>query len=87
MPEDLMSPKPPRWTDVLLTIWIVVVGLIYFGGYFVPAFGVLTGAGAAFYALMVLISALVIARRYLHRSLIEETKKTNPQHPHTNKRK
>lgn len=63
-----MSDKPPAWTEVLLTLWVVVVGVFYFGGYFVPAIGRLTWLGSLFYAGMVLLSALVLALRYLHRS-------------------
>jgi hypothetical protein len=64
----MIEEKPSRIADVLLTLWIVTVGVIYFGGYFLPALGGLTGAGAAFYALMLLISAILVARRFLHRS-------------------
>ncbi len=57
----------PRWADALLTVWVVLVGVLYFGGYFVPAIGAFTGDGAAFYAVLVLGAALLIARRYLRR--------------------
>lgn len=60
--------KPPLWADILLTVWVLVVGVIYFGGYFVPAIGALTPNASAFYALMVLVSVLVLALRYLRRS-------------------
>lgn len=63
-----MSEKPPFWTDCFLILWVIVVGVTYFGGYFVPAIGALTGNFAAFYAGMVLVSAIVLARRFLQRS-------------------
>ncbi len=61
-----MNEKPAGWADALLTLWVVVVGVIYFGGLFVPAIGALTGNFAAFYALLVLVSALALAQKFLH---------------------
>jgi hypothetical protein len=72
----------PRAADALLTVWIVTVGVIYFGGYFLPALGSLTGAGAAFYAAMLLVSAIVVARRFLHRSSTGKSGKAGQSPPH-----
>jgi hypothetical protein len=63
-----MTEKPPVWADLLLTIWIAVVGVIYFGAYFVPeAIGPWTGPASRFYALMLLVAAAVCALRLLAR--------------------
>lgn len=64
-----MTEKPPPWADGLLTLWVLVVAVFYFGGYFLPAqIGVYTQAGSAFYALMLLASAAAMAWSYLHRA-------------------
>ncbi len=64
-----MTGKPPLWADGLLTLWVLVVTVFYFGGCFLPAqVGVYTQAGAAFYALMLLISAGTLAWKHLHRA-------------------
>lgn len=64
-----MNGKPPLWADGLLTLWVLVVAVFSFGGYFLPAqIGVYTQAGAAFYALMLLLSAGTLAWNYLHRA-------------------
>jgi hypothetical protein len=60
-----MSEKPHFAADLLLALWVFLVGLIYFGGFFIPALGALTQRASAFYALMVLVSALAAAQRYL----------------------
>ena len=31
-----MTEKPPLWADLLLTLWVLVVAVIFFGVYFVP---------------------------------------------------
>ena len=82
-----MTEKPPLWADLLLTLWVVVVAVFYFGGYFLPAqIGVYTQLGAAFYALMLLVSAGMLAWNYLHRTdtKSDDTKKdkTNPPKGH-----
>lgn len=61
-----MDKRPTGWADALLTLWVAVVGVVYFGGLFVPAIGALTGNFAAFYAVMVLVGALAVARKFLH---------------------
>lgn len=64
-----MTEKPPVWADWLLTLWVVVVGVFYFGGYFLPgAIGRYTASAAAFYALMLLVSAAYGAFQYLNHS-------------------
>ena len=60
-----MNEQPNGWADALLTAWVIVVGVVYLGGLFVPAIGALTGSFAAFYAAMVLLGALALARRFL----------------------
>ncbi len=77
-----MTGKPPLWADGLLTLWVLVVAVFYFGGYFLPAqIGVYTQAGAAFYALMLLISAGTLAWSYLHRA---ETNNEDTEKDETN---
>ncbi len=63
-----MSPKPSAWADLLLTFWVLLVAALYFGGYFFPGIGAWTGSASAFYAFMLLISAVILARRYLERT-------------------
>ncbi len=60
-----MPTKPPLWADILLTLWVIVVGVFYFGGFFFPAIGGRTAVGAAFYALMIFVSVLTLALRFL----------------------
>ena len=71
-----MTEKPPLWADLLLTVWVLVVAVFYFGGYFLPALiGVYTPLGGAFYALMLLVAAGTLAWRYLHRADTEDAEK------------
>ncbi len=64
-----MTKKPPLWGDLLLTMWVLVVAVFYFGGYFLPArIGAYIQLGAALYALMLLVSAGTLAWNYLHRT-------------------
>lgn len=60
-----MPTKPPLWADILLTLWVIVVGVFYVGGFFFPAIGGRTAVGAAFYAVMIFVSALTLALRFL----------------------
>ena len=70
-----MTDKPPLWADVLLTLWVIVVAVFFFGGYFFPTqIGVYTQLGAAFYALMLLASVGTLAWNYLHRESAAEDK-------------
>lgn len=63
-----MTEKPPVWADLLLTLWVVVVALFYFGGYFLPSeIGAYTDRGAKVYALMALVSGGILAARFLGR--------------------
>ncbi len=74
-----MTNKTANWADILLTLWVVVVAVFFFGGYFFPAqIGLYTQAGAGFYALMLLASVGTLAWNYLHRedADIAETIKT-----------
>lgn len=83
-----MTGKPPLWADILLTLWVIVVAVFYFGGYFLPAqIGVYTQAGAGFYALMLLLSAGTLAWNYLHRAEADDdTKSDDAKKDKTNRR-
>ena len=75
-----MIEKPPLWADLLLTLWVIVVAVFFFGGYFLPAqIGVYTQAGAAFYALMLLVSVCTLAWNYLHRPGAGKTQPLPPK--------
>jgi len=77
-----LTEKPPLWADALLTLWVLVVAVFYFGGYFLPdQIGVYTQAGSAFYALMLLIAAGTLAWNYLHRP---DADKNNTKNDKTN---
>ena len=63
-----MTDKLPPWADWLLTVWIVAVGVFYFGGYFFPVLiGRYTAAASALYALMLLAAVGALAVRFLRR--------------------
>jgi hypothetical protein len=63
------AEKTPGWADWLLTAWVLVVGVFYFGGYFLPsAIGRYTVSASALYALMLLISAGFGAFQYLSKN-------------------
>ncbi len=75
-----MTEKPPAWADLLLTLWVIVVALFYFGGYFLPAeIGAYTEQGAKVYALMALVSGGILAARFLGR---KEEKIEDEGHAH-----
>ncbi len=64
-----MNDKPPLWADWLLTVWVIVVGVFYFGGTLLPGqIGRYTAAASAIYALLLLVSAGAMAVRYLSQS-------------------
>ncbi len=64
-----MSEKPAKWADWLLAVWVLAVGVFYFGGTFLPEqIGRYTAAAAAIYALLLLVSAGTLAFRYLGQS-------------------
>ena len=70
-----MTEKPSPWADWLLTFWVIAVALFYFGGYFLPAqIGRYTASASALYALMLLLSALVLALRFLRRADMKNNK-------------
>jgi len=70
-----MTDKPPLWADLLLTLWVIFVGVFFFGGYFLPRqIGIYTQAGAGIYALMLLVSAGALAWNYLHRADAQKSK-------------
>ncbi len=61
--------EPPAWADWLLALWVLAVGVFYFGGYFLPGLiGRYTVSASALYALMLLISAGFGAWRYFSKS-------------------
>ena len=63
-----MTEKPPFWADVLLTLWVIIVAVFFFGGYFLPAqIGSYTQAGSALYALMLLVAVGMLAWKFLRR--------------------
>jgi len=64
-----LSEKPPVWADWLLTFWVIVVGVFYFGGTFFPEqIGRYTASASAIYAVLLLVSAGTLALRYLSQS-------------------
>lgn len=64
-----MSGKPPVWADWLLTVWVIAVGVFYFGGTFLlDQIGRYTAAASALYALLLLVSVGTMAFRYLGQS-------------------
>lgn len=63
--------ETPFWADALLTLWVAAVAAFYFGGYFVPAVGAWTQAGAGLYALMLLGAAGTLALRFARRAETE----------------
>ena len=68
-----MTEKPPVWADWLLTLWVVAVGVFYFGGTFLPEqIGRYTAAASAIYALLLLVSVGAMALRYLGHSKIRK---------------
>jgi len=70
-----MTEKLPAWADWLLTIWVIAVGVFYFGGTFLPEqIGRYTASASALYALMLLVSAGTFALRYLSRSKNKDSK-------------
>jgi len=60
-----MPKKPPVIVDLLVTVWIAFVAVMYYGGYVSPAIGAFTGVAGTVYALVLLVAVVVIARRYM----------------------
>ena len=54
-----------RWADVLTSLWILFVGVIYFGGFFVPVLGALTMTASKGYAMVLLIAVTTALTRRL----------------------
>jgi len=55
--------------DVVLALWCVYVGVVFYGGYLNPAaLGFQAGSGIAVYAALVIVSAVVLAIRYLRQT-------------------
>ncbi len=64
-----MSEKPPVWADWLLVLWVLAVGVFYFGGTLLPEqIGRYTASASAIYALLLLVSVGTMALRYLNQS-------------------
>ena len=62
-----MTEKPPLWADLLLTIWVGVVAVIFFGVFIDPRIGLWTDTASAVYVALVLVAAVVLAVKYLRR--------------------
>lgn len=59
--------KIPLGADLLLTAWVVVVAIIFFGPLFVPMIGLWTTGASLLYLLMIVASAAIIALRFVRR--------------------
>lgn len=60
-----MSQKPPLWLDLIVTAWIGLVAVVYYGGYWWPArIGIITAQFIPVYAAMLLLSVCIAALRY-----------------------
>jgi hypothetical protein len=53
--------------DIIATVWIVWIGIVYYGGYWSTEIGSWTRASIAIYAAVLLIAAIAAAARYLKR--------------------
>ncbi len=62
-----MTEKPPLGADLLLTLWVLLVAVVFFGPAFVPALGLWTDTASAFYVLLVLAAAVALAIKHLRR--------------------
>jgi membrane protein implicated in regulation of membrane protease activity len=62
-----MMQKPSSWADLLLTIWIAVIAVIFFGPMFVPAIGLWTASAGLLSLLMIMAVAVTLALRLVHR--------------------
>ncbi|BDI31258.1 hypothetical protein CCAX7_33090 [Capsulimonas corticalis] len=61
-----MKTSIPLAADIALTVWVVTVAVVYFGGYFAPnSIGIWTGHAIVVYALMLLASVGVLATKFL----------------------
>jgi len=72
-----MTSKPSIIVDLLVAAWVVFVAVIYYGGYFSPAIGVLTGVGSSVYGVVLLLAVIAVARVYLRGSKTDDIDKTD----------
>lgn len=63
-----METDTEKWADWLLCVWIGVVGVCFFGVAFWPALGNSMQKASVFYAVMVLVSAVTLALKFLRRA-------------------
>ncbi|HEX5324104.1 MAG TPA: hypothetical protein VFW40_09980 [Capsulimonadaceae bacterium] len=56
-----------RFADILLTLWILFVAVVYFGGSFSPAIGASTQQMGKVYAAMLIVAAIALCWRWLTR--------------------
>ena len=56
-----------RWADWLLALWIVFVGVVYYGGALSPAIGSLTPRLATVYVLVLTVSVVCGALRLVRK--------------------
>jgi hypothetical protein len=61
-----------RIADIALSAWILFVAVVYFGGYFNPAIGLLTPVLGKVYAGMLIASAIVVCWRWLTRQPVKQ---------------
>ncbi len=57
-----------RLADIVLALWIVFVGVVYFGGYFFPAIGLATAQLGKVYAVLLIVAVIVLSWRWLTRA-------------------
>ena len=52
--------------DIILTLWCLVVAITFYGGYLAPdTIGVQTGNMSGIYAALIMLTACILALRYL----------------------
>jgi len=66
-----MPPKPSIVVDLLVAAWIIFVAVIYYGGYFSQAIGVLTGVGSSIYGVVLLLAVVASGRVYLRGNKVD----------------
>jgi cytosine/uracil/thiamine/allantoin permease len=65
-----MNRKVPLWADLLLTFWVLLVAVLFFGPSFLPVIGLWTGPATVVYLVIVMITVVTLALRFLHRSKV-----------------
>ncbi len=71
------------WPDVLTSLWMLFVAVLYFGGFFLPTVGALTAPASAGYAAMLLISvATALARRLGRAGTQGRQQSSDTEHAH-----